>query len=178
VQACTPAGAWDSCSCEGALDASTPMDASPDGPLPPLPMTLDDPSRCLKGGARAFVFSQSRNRPDGEIVGVPFPPSPMLQSRIDISLNELWLVGFDTSEMDEQIQAKRYDYVECGVPTYKKAGFIFNSSPKIGCWPEHVTVVVHEVQWTGQILDRFTMTFELEEPNRAGKTIGCMHYER
>lgn len=148
--------------------------------MPSLPFGLDDPSRCLIGGSRLYVFSQSRNRPDWEVIGIdPYSISPQNQRKDSIRLflknQGAYNVSFDTSRLAEPIQAKRYDAVECGIGTYMKpATYLWGYS----CWPEHVTVVVHEIVWQGDTLDRLTMNFEFEEPYRAGKTVACFHYER
>lgn len=176
-QSCLPSGVWGPCSCGHANDAGEDVADAP-AELPPLPFGLDDPSRCLGGGTILYVFSQSRNRPDWEVKGFDHVGTSF-DDDIDLVLNLAAgapNVSFDTRRLGEPIAAKRYDAVECNIATYKKAAT--QLWPNYACWPEHVTVVIHEIQWSGTDLQRLTMTWEFEEPYRPGKSIACFHFER
>ncbi|CAN5257270.1 hypothetical protein BH09MYX1_BH09MYX1_65230 [soil metagenome] len=178
-QTCLASGVWGACSCDASDASVAETSTSLDAALPPLPFTIDDPSRCLKGGTRFYSFAQKARPTEVEIVGLDFyPPPPLPENRLTFYLDKSgWQLDFETEELDEPILVKRYDDVECaGAATYMKAGFhVSNSS--FDCHRGHITVVVHELVYTADV-ERVTITFEEGDHDGTGKKIGCFHYEK
>jgi hypothetical protein len=177
-QECSDRGRWGECSCDSTDGGLGVPDVHAEDVATSLPMSLDDPSRCLKGGTRFYRFSQYLIPAEIDATGEDALPIVYPETAVRLYVKPKVTLFFTTAELGQPIAVKRYEAVECNIPTFKQAGFSFSEGSIGHCWAGHQTVVVHEIVWSGATLDRLTLTFETGEPNKNGRTVGCVHYER